>query len=225
MKKQILGMAFLTCILVFVIGCDLFGPEDPILLNETFESGEIPDNIWTWQTDSLYTPVVIDDNGNKVLKLSSSSDSISQQESQPHYSGFGFNGGPNERPLNTSWTYTISYDMKVIQNEVGWSSLTFRYYGDSFDDRTTFSIFSGLNTSIRSFKTNSQNDLEPTLTENQWVNIKINLFPSKYSVYINDSLVFEESDSPTPMSNATWEVLGGLEVYFDNISIIRTDIE
>lgn len=223
-KNQVLILCFTVGLLT--MSC-VVTPPDPIIIDESFETSSIPSEIWTWESASQYSPEIFDDNGNYVLKLTSSATLIGSgpDSNHPHYSGFGINSGPNERPLQTSWEYEASMKLKVVDYTEGWSSLTFRYYGDSFDDHSALGIFSGLNTSLYSYPKSESIDLQNTLTANTWYTIKIVSSSNNYSVYIDDIKLYEETDSPSPLSNVVWEVAGGMTLYFDDISVIRTDIE
>ncbi|MBN1699923.1 MAG: hypothetical protein JW881_20610 [Spirochaetales bacterium] len=190
----------------------------PVLLDESFESGKIPTTIQSWQSDSDYKPQAIDDNGNMVLKLISSSDIFIPEENHPHYSGFSFHGGPNERPLRTDWEYELDYRLKLVEYAEGWTALTFRYYGNSFDDRSTFGISPGLKAHIESQTQGEDIDLNVILTADQWYRVKVILRKHNYSVYVDDTLVFYEDGSPTETTNAVCEVAGGMTVYIDDVS-------
>jgi len=143
------------------------------------------------------------------------------------YSGAAFGGGPNQRTIYTSWNYELTYSLKVVSQTdpaKGMLGLTFRYFGDSFDQRTSLGLFSGLGFNLYSYPTSTQNDLAISTTLGQWVKVKLVSKSTGYKLYIDDSLAFEESDSPVALTNCTWEVSDGMTIYLDDISIIRTDI-
>ncbi|MCK5197303.1 MAG: hypothetical protein KAR21_03075 [Spirochaetales bacterium] len=229
---------FLLAILIVVlsVSCALQNEPlttlpEPILLDENFEDGTIDSELGCYSPSDLFIPKIVQDGDNSVLQLSSSTDSLFalglSDEDIPMYSGAAFGGGPNQRTINTSWDYEVKYLMKVVSqvdSGKGIITISFRYYGDSFDCRTNLNVFSSLDFHLYSYPTLTQNDLMISITQGIWVEVKIVSKSSGYEIYIDDTLAFEEADSPVELTNCTWEVADGMTVYLDDISIIRTDI-
>ena len=149
MRKSIILLLSFICVITLVAGCSLFAPE-PILLDESFENGTIDSKLGYYSPGVSFVPKIVQDGENSVLQLSSSTDSLLDlglsDEDHPMYSGVAFGGGPNQRTIKTDWDYELKYLMKVVSQEPGKGmlNLTFRYFGPSFDNRSSFSLFRGL---------------------------------------------------------------------------------
>lgn len=211
-------------IVLFIIGivmefssCPISQP-NPILIDESFEAGSMPSALVSNQASGILVPQVILVDGNHVLKLSST-DSVT--------SALGYEGLHPVTPLRLSWDYDVEFRIKMLPNTLSGAGMGvhFRFYGTELADSSTFEIWSDMNTSVFSFPSQERIYLEyGTLAQDTWHTIKIESRQTSYTVFINGSEFHTETDVPQAASALQFWCGGGVEIYLDDLSIIRNDI-
>jgi len=235
MKKRIGIVLSIIFLFVYFSGCEL-SEKDPIRVFENFEDGSIDSGLGVYSPSEDYVPEIVTIGDNKALKLSSSTDSLSDlgltdsdhpDSDHPLYSGAATGGGPNQRTLYSKYPYTLEYRMKIIdydEDGSGYTSLSFRYYGPSFDDRVTFIINPGLDFRVGFPDDTDNQTFDGPLPFDTWINVSIVSRPDRFSISIDNEKIFEKEDTPDSMWNATWTVNNGFTLLVDDIKITRLDL-